>query len=125
VQAREIQKLQQEAAESRKKGKVPKNYQNHYKYDVKLILRLGRLMFGIIAFLVTLIGCIVLPKYLNNNHNQTIIPTPCIDAVIGDGVCNDRQNIAECRYDGNDCCLSNKNTTFCEDCACHLGKWSN
>jgi hypothetical protein len=69
MQAREIQKLQQEVAESRKKEKVPKNYQNHYKYDVKIILQLTRLMFGIIVFLVTLIGYILLPKYLNNSHN--------------------------------------------------------
>jgi hypothetical protein len=52
---------------------------------------------GIIGFLVTFIGCIVLHNYLN---------------------------VPECGYDENDCCLSNRNTTFCEDCACHLGKCS-
>jgi hypothetical protein len=51
-------------------------------------------------------------------------PTPCIEVVIGDGVCDDRQNVAECNYDGQDCCLPSVNTSFCEDCRCHLGKCS-
>jgi hypothetical protein len=48
----------------------------------------------------------------------------CIEVVIGDGVCDDRQNVAECNYDGQDCCLHTVNTSFCEDCRCHLGKCS-
>jgi hypothetical protein len=50
--------------------------------------------------------------------------TPCIEVVIGDGICDDRQNVAVCNYDGQDCCLTTVNTSFCEDCRCHLGKCS-
>ena len=37
---------------------------------------------------------------------------------VGDGVCNDETNIAECNYDGGDCCLMNVNTDSCSDCNC-------
>merc|ERR550534_1384552 len=38
-------------------------------------------------------------------------------AFIGDGVCNDETNIAECDYDGGDCCGC-VITEHCEECAC-------
>jgi hypothetical protein len=38
-------------------------------------------------------------------------------AFVGDGVCNDQTNIAECDYDGGDCCGC-VITEHCEDCAC-------
>jgi hypothetical protein len=35
---------------------------------------------------------------------------------IGDGFCDDEFNTPECNYDGQDCCLGNKQ--FCQDCKC-------
>ena len=37
---------------------------------------------------------------------------------VANSVCNDENNIAECSYDGGDCCLMNVNTTSCSDCNC-------
>ena len=37
---------------------------------------------------------------------------------VGDGVCDDLTNIAECNYDGGDCCLFPRNTTYCSICQC-------
>ena len=39
-------------------------------------------------------------------------------AFVGNGFCNDETNIAECNYDGGDCCLINVNTDSCSDCNC-------
>ena len=38
---------------------------------------------------------------------------------MGNGVCNDDANIADCNYDGGDCCLSPVNTEHCSNCSCH------
>ena len=38
---------------------------------------------------------------------------------IGDGLCDDKTNIEECQYDGNDCCLEEISGRFCELCFCH------
>ena len=50
------------------------------------------------------------------------ISVPGCDLVplVGNGVCNDDANTADCNYDGGDCCLSPVNTEHCSDCACHL-----
>jgi hypothetical protein len=40
-------------------------------------------------------------------------------AFIGDGVCNDETNIAECNYDGGDCCGFDIIYDHCTDCNCH------
>ena len=37
---------------------------------------------------------------------------------INDGFCDDLNNIAECDYDGGDCCGLSKNKNFCVDCRC-------
>ena len=37
--------------------------------------------------------------------------------LVGNGFCNDDTNIAECNYDGGDCCGC-VITEHCEDCAC-------
>ena len=42
---------------------------------------------------------------------------------VGDGVCNDETNNAECNYDGDDCCGSCVYTEFCTQCAC-LGNFT-
>ena len=39
---------------------------------------------------------------------------------IGDGVCNDETNIAECNYDGGDCCGYNIIFDHCTDCNCQF-----
>ena len=37
---------------------------------------------------------------------------------IGDSFCDDKTNIADCDYDGGDCC-ANINTDYCEECKCY------
>ena len=39
-------------------------------------------------------------------------------AFVGDGVCNDETNIAECNYDGGDCCGYNITSEHCTECTC-------
>jgi hypothetical protein len=38
--------------------------------------------------------------------------------MVGDGICNDGTNHIECNYDGGDCCLINVNTESCYECNC-------
>ena len=40
--------------------------------------------------------------------------------MIGDGFCNDETNIADCNYDGGDCCV-NINKDLCFNCDCLSG----
>ena len=37
---------------------------------------------------------------------------------MNDGYCDAGTNTAECNYDGGDCCGSNVNTGYCNDCIC-------
>ena len=37
--------------------------------------------------------------------------------MVGNGVCNDDTNIANCDYDGGDCCV-NVHTDSCSECNC-------
>ena len=37
---------------------------------------------------------------------------------VGDGYCDDITNNPICNYDGGDCCLSNIQTTYCNECQC-------
>jgi hypothetical protein len=142
IQDSENQQLRQEVAELRiqdsenqqlqqkyRRNEVPKNDEQIHSaketinYDVDNdVNNMICLFIGLMATLVILllfVGGIVWWEIQKNKE-----PSPYIDIAIGDGKCDDRQNVAECRYDGNDCCLGNKNTTFCEDCTCHLGKCS-
>ena len=41
--------------------------------------------------------------------------------LVGNGFCNDDTNIAECDYDGGDCCGYCVVTEHCEACACLAG----
>ena len=41
----------------------------------------------------------------------------CCSIMVGDGICNDETNNFECNYDGGDCCV-NINTDSCSDCNC-------
>ena len=38
---------------------------------------------------------------------------------VGDGLCDDGANSAECGYDGGDCCGDDVNTYWCDECICH------
>ena len=42
----------------------------------------------------------------------------CCLNMVGDGICNDETNHLGCNYDGGDCCLMNINTDSCSDCNC-------
>ena len=43
----------------------------------------------------------------------------CVNTqLVGDGYCDDEVNVAECSYDGGDCCGENPNTKFCKACEC-------
>ena len=37
---------------------------------------------------------------------------------IGDGSCDDENNVAECGFDGGDCCGPDVNTQYCSECEC-------
>ena len=50
-------------------------------------------------------------------HQETCL-AGVTHAFVGDGVCNDETNIAECGYDGLDCCGSNVDIDHCTECAC-------
>ena len=39
--------------------------------------------------------------------------------LVGNGMCNDEANIAECIYDGGDCCTGCINTDLCSECLCY------
>jgi hypothetical protein len=101
------------------KKQIYLNKIKHDNDDVDNIIRLFKGLVGMILLLCAVVGCIVVWEVRKGHHIAL-----CICEVIGDGVCDDRQNVAECSYDGKDCCLLNKNESFCEDCKCHLGKCS-
>lgn len=44
---------------------------------------------------------------------------PFSSAWINDGYCDDQTNIADCLYDGGDCCLERITDRFCDVCICH------
>ena len=48
-------------------------------------------------------------------HQETCL-AGVTHAFVGDGVCNDETNIAECDYDGGDCC---PNPNMVGDAICH------
>ena len=37
---------------------------------------------------------------------------------IGDLYCDDENNHIDCYFDGGDCCGSNVDTTYCQECLC-------
>ena len=37
---------------------------------------------------------------------------------VGDGICDDSNNVEVCSFDGGDCCLSCIKDTWCQDCHC-------
>ena len=37
---------------------------------------------------------------------------------MNDGYCDDNSNTFECNYDRGDCCGSNVNTEYCNECVC-------
>ena len=57
-------------------------------------------------------------------HQETCL-SGVTHAFVGDGICNDDTNIAECDYDGGDCCGICVVTDHCENCACLAGVLDN
>ena len=53
------------------------------------------------------------------NFYDYILPGDIFDDLIGDGICDDFTNIAECGYDGGDCCGDDVNTDHCDECICY------
>ena len=51
-------------------------------------------------------------------EGPTEAPGSCVDSWIGDNYCDDQNNVAECQYDGGDCCGDNVDTTYCSACEC-------
>ena len=45
-------------------------------------------------------------------------------ALVGDGICDDKLNKAECFFDYGDCCNPASDRTFCTDCTCHADELS-
>ncbi len=46
---------------------------------------------------------------------------PSESVTVGDGICDEENNIQECGYDGEDCCLELKSTSLCQNnCDCKL-----
>ena len=43
----------------------------------------------------------------------------CVNALIGDGFCDDVNNQELCSYDGDDCCLEPVQALYCDVCICH------
>jgi hypothetical protein len=87
--------------------------------DIKAMLHLFYMLLAILLFLSCVVGCIILLNILEKSDEPI---ESCINDVVGDGVCDDRQNIPECNYDEGDCCLIPRIMKFCEDCECYLGK---
>ena len=48
----------------------------------------------------------------------TTAGTSCDVQYIGDGTCDDANNVEECQWDGGDCCGDNVVIYYCSDCAC-------
>jgi hypothetical protein len=101
------------------KPKKPKKQVDLYDEaaDIRAMIHLFLGLVAAIVLLLSFVGCIVLWNVLKHGE-----PINCIDDVVGDGVCDDRQNIPECNYDDGDCCLIPRIMKFCEDCECYLGK---
>ena len=50
--------------------------------------------------------------------NKKRHPKGCIESMIGDGICEDECNNLDFVFDDGDCCLSEIDDLFCEDCIC-------
>ena len=45
---------------------------------------------------------------VNTNPPTPTLPPDCMISWVGDGYCDDNNNVAGCWYDGGDCCNSTK-----------------
>ena len=53
------------------------------------------------------------------NGDEEDTPKTCdMHEWIGDGVCDDENNVLECDYDGGDCCDDTADKTYCTVCEC-------
>jgi hypothetical protein len=83
-------------------------------------------LIGVMVILGSVVGYKVLWPEPELKRDDPILPKGyCRSQVHGDGICDDKQNIPECDYDGLDCCLLTRGMSFCEACECHLGKCTN
>ena len=62
----------------------------------------------------------ILIQFVGLTNSNISISKDCSNgALLGNGVCNDETNNAECNFDGGDCCGECINTTNCSQCVCH------
>ena len=64
-------------------------------------------------------------NYLINNLKIILGNCQGVIQYLGDGYCDDANNVADCSYDYGDCCLTEKNPVtgnnvdnYCESCLC-------
>ena len=60
--------------------------------------------------------------YLINNINYILGNCQGVIQYLGDGYCDDANNVEDCNYDYGDCCLENVITDYCTICECIEGK---
>ena len=66
------------------------------------------------TFVFYLFNCTLKQTVFNFNFQGCEIPS-----FVSDGYCDDGTNTAECNYDGGDCCGSNVDTGWCDECLCY------
>ena len=70
-------------------------------------------------FRLTKVSCIYFTLAEDPTTTTSTTPPACIKPNWkGDGWCDDMNNVASCDYDGGDCCGSNVDTTYCDECEC-------
>ena len=62
------------------------------------------------------ISILIISKTISSGNCQGVIQ------YLGDGYCDDANNVADCSYDYGDCCLENVITDYCSICECIEGK---
>ncbi len=59
---------------------------------------------------------ISIKKYVDDD----LLASSCkVPEIIGNGICEDKANTEECRFDGSDCCLAEIDDRTCQTCVCH------
>ena len=43
----------------------------------------------------------------------------CVTQLLGDGICDDYQNVPKCAFDNGDCCIEDLVTSSCVECKCY------
>ena len=78
---------------------------------------------GLLEILVNITVCmyfvismLIISNTISSGNCQGVIQ------YLGDGYCDDANNVADCSYDYGDCCLENVITDYCSICECIEGK---